>query len=327
VDRDEPWTLAVVHDLVPHEGEVWTRVVDELVRRFEAAVSDPDSVPVDAPPLHGRAVITAARSREPVDDELTLIVSRVGEGLGRLHLALADGRGDPAFQPEPLGPLVRRSWQQSLRSRASRTLTQLRRSQPALPDATAALVAGLLEHDATVIDLLTEPTRRELSGLRIRVHGDLDLGRIWWTGRDVVFVDFAGDPLAPIGERRLKRTPLVDVASVLRSLDHAAHAAMLEMHRRGIDVRQHADVLEAATRQLVDQAAAEVLRGYLAAIDGAAFAPADDDELAALLDTALLDQALAEVGAGLSEHADWLIVPLRIVLGLVQAREARSDLG
>lgn len=65
-----------------------------------------------------------------------------------------------------------------------------------------------------------------LLGARLqRVHGDLHVGQVLRTERGLVVIDFEGDPSLPLRERSRERSPLVDLASLLLSLDHAGCAA------------------------------------------------------------------------------------------------------
>ena len=66
---------------------------------------------------------------------------------------------------------------------------------------------------------------------RIRCHGDFHLGQVLWTGKDFVIIDFEGEPSRSLGQRRLKRPAVVDLAGMVRSFHYAGTTAALRLTR------------------------------------------------------------------------------------------------
>ena len=98
-------------------------------------------------------------------------------------------------------------------------------------------------------------------GKRIRIHGDFNLKQVLFTGKDFCLIDFEGEVDRPLGERRIKRSPLRDVAGLLQSLYSASHQ-FFQGESSGVIQPNEAGLLPIAATWY-RWCAAEFLRGYL----------------------------------------------------------------
>src|SRR5204862_1040487 len=107
------------------------------------------------------------------------------------------------------------------------------------------LAGSLLDQRERVLGRFAPLLERKLAAARLRTHGDFHLGQVLYTGKDFVIIDFEGEPARPLGERRLKRSPLRDVAGMLRSFDYVAHSGVAEAQRRGVVPTEQLPLAEA----------------------------------------------------------------------------------
>jgi maltose alpha-D-glucosyltransferase/alpha-amylase len=115
----------------------------------------------------------------------------------------------------------------------------------------------------------------------------------------------------------MKRTPLRDVAGMLRSFHYAAHAPTV-VDKAGQTVREEDhDVLRSWARFWYAHVSAAFLQEYLVTIDPKLL-PSEPEQQRILLDCYLLEKAIYEVGYELNNRPEWLGVPLRGVLNLME---------
>ncbi len=317
-------TAAVLHEYVKNEGDAYSWYRDALARFFDDVLSRPDTASVGKVSAPARHPLELLDAEPPVEFELAAgeilpSVELLGRRTADLHIVLASVTGDPAFTPEPNNLLVQRSTYQSMRNTAVRTLRTLERAQHKLSPGCTEEARFVVEHG----DALLERLRALLSaqgGSRIRVHGDLHLGQVLSTGNDFLFIDFEGEPALPISQRRIKRSPLRDVAGMLRSFDYAARTAIPDAVARG-QVRSEEraqELLAAQSEEWVTWVTVAYLRGYLDAIGEVDLVPKDADARRVQLDAHLIEKALYEIRYELDHRPDWVGIPIAGLKRLLQ---------
>jgi maltose alpha-D-glucosyltransferase / alpha-amylase len=183
------------------------------------------------------------------------------------------------------------------------------------------LANRLLEQEPDVMARFRTIIEEKVNGFRIRVHGDLHLGQVLYTGNDFHITDFEGEPIRPLSERRLKRSPLRDVAGMLRSFHYAVHAALIEQQERSNIADDDRQELQRWADCWYAYVSAAYLNGYLTVMDSSPVLPGDRAELAKLLDAYLLEKAVYELGYELGNRPAWAVIPLQGLLQLLSGEE------
>ena len=201
------------------------------------------------------------------------------------------------------------------RERASRALAMLAARLPLLAGHTATRVQALLAVQPALFARLDTLAGARLSATKTRCHQDYHLGQLLWTGTRYALLDFEGEPARTVADRRRKRSPLTDVAGMLRSYSYAAWSGLFAWSRA-----HAAQALERAPWATLWETSVTgaFLSSYLADTHGASFIPSDERELAILLELLMIDKALYELDYELNNRPDWLPVPVEGLLRLLR---------
>jgi trehalose synthase-fused probable maltokinase len=306
----EPQTLAILQGFVPNRGDAWSYTLEELEGFYDRAQTRPvaPEMPVGKQLLDQAGHEIPLPMREvlgPYLDSARLL----GRSTAEMHLALASGAQDPAFAPVPFAAADQRALYDAIQRLAADAFQLLRGRLLALPDTTRSAAEAVIALEAALPEHFQPLLDREIHTLRTRVHGDYHLGQVLYTGRDFVIIDFEGEPLRSLEERRQKQSPLKDVAGMLRSFHYAAYAALF--NRPGNDDLAGATVMEQWADAWHQWISAAFLADYLRVAEQGNFLPISRDNLQVLLDAYLLEKAIYELIYELNNRPDWLRIPLQ----------------
>jgi maltokinase len=220
--------------------------------------------------------------------------ARLGEVTASMHNTLATEPNDPAFSPEEPSAEALALVVASVDEEIERIFANLPEIEALEP------IAGRGEE---IREQLRQISSVGPFGRIIRTHGDYHLGQVIWTGDDWVVIDFEGEPARPLHERRRKRSPLRDVAGMLRSFAYVANAAALT---RGIEPPE---TWEQDARE-------RFLDAYLATVD-ASLLPPGRDSVDRLLTVFELEKAVYELRYELDNRPEWVVIPVSGILRLL----------
>ncbi len=284
---------------MPNEGDAWAYTLDEVARFLEDAQAREGAPPAAPRLLQALPAEAPAEALETMGGYLDF-ARTLGVRTGELHRALA---AVPAadFAPEAYSALSQRAVYQSVRTLIRNTFRAARK----LP-ASAGTPLAETEMEERALGRLSQLLEERLGGRRIRVHGDYHLGQVLWTGRDLVIIDFEGEPARPLGQRRLKRSPLQDVAGMLRSFHYAAYAGLFQEVGRDEAAAGQAEQWVLFWRAWVARA---FVTAYRETVAGSEIVPQDDVEFCKALDLFLLEKAVYELGYELANRPEWVEIP------------------
>ena len=291
-----PADVVIVHDAIAHESDLWTKVLDDV------------GLAID---LH------ATTDFADVDVVAGAVADLLGRRTAELHRSLARPGGPKPMEPEGFTLLWQRSVLQTLRNAIKSTQRELQRARRGgrLPaDVDTDRLEGRVDDMVERFDRLRTT---KFDAQRIRIHGDLHLGQVLWTGTDVVFIDFEGEPGAPMAQRTIKRSPLADVAGLVRSFDYAGRMAVQRAVERGRIGDSDLTAVDGWRRRWTDAVTARLVDAYFAAIDDAGLIPDDDGDRRLLLDVYMLVKAMYEVRYELSNRPDWVGWPIAAIVDLL----------
>lgn len=279
IRASEPVTLCLFQEAIENIGDAWKVTCGLLERLTE----------------HGA-------SREEAISQLLALADRLGDRTARLHNALGSG-AEAGFSSDRIRPEDAKNWVHDICLSATRVLDQL-------AEHPGELSRRLVAQREDVIAEIRELSNVQAQGQKIRLHGDLHLGQVLVTADDLYIIDFEGEPLRPLEQRREKFSPMKDIAGLLRSFDYA----------RGATESRAVGIASADISVIVDQVKQTFWNSYVAR------APAlvgDLKDAKKMLRMFLYEKTFYEIEYELANRPSWIDIPVSDALALL-TEDARS---
>jgi maltose alpha-D-glucosyltransferase / alpha-amylase len=302
-----PFTLAMLQPYVSNQGTAWTYFFDAARRYLERVQTS-----YDRPPM----LKQRPQPEQPMDPDWRELVGNMpleraellGQTLANLHLGMMS-RDERDFKPEEFSLHYQRSLYSSFQSLVRSTFQPLRK-QKDLPGAST-----LLELRKPLLDRLKRIYAHKIEARKVRIHGDLHLEKVLFTGRDFCVFDFEGERIRSYSELRLKKSPVRDLASLLCSVYYVTLAALRTQVEP--DQMQESELL-AWAEVWYDSMVAAFLTGYLPKAREAELVPPEQADWEILMEIFLAERHLYELGFELQKDRDMAQIPLRGLLRLLE---------
>lgn len=317
--------LGMLQEVVQSNSDGWTYMLDRMTDFNERVIAMPDVPPIISA-LKGTLTNSLIYKDMPaylielLDNTLANRIHTLGQRTGELHLALASGTSFPEFAPEEYSLHYQRSLYSGLQALVRTSFSLLNQKLGGLTDKEKVVAKEVLEMKQEILLIFKTIYSKRIEADKIRVHGDYNLEQVLFTGKDFFILDFEGNPERRFSERRIKRSALRDVASMVRSFNYVAYRSLYADNQiREEDIAKLLPFAE----QWYHYTSGFFMKAYLDTVKDAGFVPKEKEGLDTLMQVFLLEKALKELVYELKHRPDWLMIPLKGIIQLVKSSSVK----
>jgi maltose alpha-D-glucosyltransferase/alpha-amylase len=319
-------TLGMMQVMIENHGDGRMYMLERLNNYIERILArNRDSLDVH----DKRGTLTEPVGMDELPEELQVLLGNrvaeqvrlIGSRTADLHLTLAQGNSR-ALKPEEYSLHYQRSLFSSMQALVRESYQSFDKKFNDFPEP--------IKKEAVLIkdkknDLLTVARRiyaKKLDIWKSRTHGSYTLRKLLMTGKDIVIQDFSANPTRSFSTRRLKRSPLRDVAEMIISFHYTAYEGFfINNHVQREDVASLLPFAELWAHYM----SGIFIKAYLEKVKGSSLIPHDKTDLEVVLHTFLLEKSLVHFNSELNNRPEWSIVPLRIIKSILGIKEMQEE--
>ncbi|GAA6614329.1 maltose alpha-D-glucosyltransferase [Scytonema sp. NUACC26] len=315
----QPTTVGILQEYIQDTRNGWDYTLDSLQDYFDLVTTQ--QVEITEVPIPSNSPIELLSLEIPELANQTIgsyLVSAqiLGQSTAELHMALSCDSENSDFTPEPFSSFYQRSIYQYARNLTGQVFLLLEDRINSLPSETQKLAHTVLNYQQDVLGRYQLILNQKITAMRTRYHGDYNLKRVLYTGKDFIIHDFEGGEGRSLSERRMKRCPLRDVAGMLLSFHYASQIGLRNEIDSGMVRAEALPLMEAWSRFWYVWVSTAFLNSYLVTAGQNGFLPSTTTELQVLLDAFVLEKTIFALGSELSDRSSRVDIPLQLILQL-----------
>lgn len=315
-DKDV-FTLGMMQAMVENHGHGENFMLERINNYIERILArDRNSIKMEL-----KGGITAPVTYEELPEEMKILLGNaaaeqaaaIGEVTAAMHLSLANGKHIKEFKPEEFSLHYQRSLYSGMQTLTRETLQHLSKSLDKVQD--KELAQYLINNKEVLLDKLKRMYAKKFDIVKVRTHGNYKLKKILLTGKGLSINDFSGNPKRSFSERRIKRSPLRDVVSMIRSFYYVAYEGFfLSRHIQKNEVQQLLPFAGLWAWYMMNF----FLHAYYKKTHAdSMFLPRDTKDLEILIDTYLVEKALQDLHDELLSRPEFAAVPMKIIKAVI----------
>lgn len=304
-------SIGIMQEKIENIGEAWNHTLDMINGYFER-INATDMAVSDIQDVASFDFIGSEELKSDfrllIGDDVIAKVERMALRIAEMHIALFENKVDLKFNPIAFNGDYTVWLKNRIIYQVNARFILVEENIDKLTGMAQEYAQTFLENREFITSQFLAFEENELNSSRIRIHGDLHLGQILMTEEDDFYIiDYEGEPESTIRDRKVKQTPLKDVAGMLRSFHYAVYATIFDEKN---DYGLSQEKLFEAGEKYYRAVTAIFLNKYVqTAMDGN-LDIGYNTEIKYLLKYHLLEKAVYEIGYELKARPDWVIIPL-----------------
>jgi maltose alpha-D-glucosyltransferase/alpha-amylase len=320
----EPVTLGLLQVMIENHGDGESFMIERIANYLER-IGARNRELLD--PFDRRGTVTEPVGFYELPEDLQVVLGNraaeqarlVGIRTAEMHLTLAHADGKD-FQPEEYSLHYQRSLFSSMQGFIRETYQNLERYADVVPANLQEQLQSLDGRKEQLLSISRRIYQKKLDIWKIRTHGTYTLKKLLMTGKDIVIQDFGGRPHRPYSARRLKRSPLRDVAEMIISFHYTAYKGFfVNSHIR----KEEMESLLPFAEQWAHYMSGFFIKAYFEKVQGTSLIPVEKSDLEILLTNFLLEKSLTHLNNDMESRPEWITVPLHLLKSILGIKEEK----